>query len=98
MEVPASAIVTILRGAINDTVYTALSDKDGRFSFGVVPAGIYVLRIDGGKTADGRVYESSDFPLIASDAASHGILLGTFDGGSAGSCWGPSFELRPAFR
>jgi len=82
-----------LQDPLTGMSYAALSDLDGKFSFGPIPNGTYVLRVEGGATPGGRDYEPADLLIRVSNTATHQLLLLERTSGGAGSCGGPSIRL-----
>jgi hypothetical protein len=87
IDAPIRNASLILRSPINEAVYRTASDSDGDFSFAEIPAGIYVLHIEGGAPPSGEVFGSDDFVLrLAASAKSKKLILTPNVGG--GSCGG----------
>jgi hypothetical protein len=56
--VPIAGARLRLQNAITAVVFDTSSDEHGRFEFGPIPDGTYVLHIEGGAT--GRAYDPTD--------------------------------------
>jgi hypothetical protein len=75
-------------------VYTTMSDSQGDFAFEAIPAGTYVLHIEGGSAGD-RGYDATDQLIELNPQASRDTLLLKRSAGG-GSCGGTSLELQSA--
>ncbi len=86
IDAPIRNASLILRSPINETAYRTSSDSDGDFSFADIPAGIYVLHIEGGTTPSGEAFGPDDFvlQLAASAKAKKLVLTPNVGGGSCG--------------
>jgi hypothetical protein len=84
-----------LEDPLAGAIYTTVSDNDGRFSFGDVPSGTYVLHIEGGATHVGHELEPTDLLIRVTDTASRNMLLER-SGGS--TCGGPSLILEWSYK
>jgi len=92
VDVPIRNASLILHSPVSGAIYRAVSDSDGGFSFAEIPAGTYVLHVEGGATPDGDVFGPDDFVLqLTSSAKSEGLVLTPNVGG--GSCGG--WSLTP---
>jgi len=96
VEVPISEAKLILQDPVTGTVYSALSDHEGGFSFDPIPNGTYVLHVDGGTTPAGRNYESTDQLISLSGRARPSTLVLEWREAGGGSCGGASLQLRDA--
>jgi hypothetical protein len=85
-----------LRNPLTGAIYTTLSDTDGRFSFGEIPSGTYVIHIEGGLTPAGHEFEPTDLLIQVADTASRNMLLLERSGGS--TCGGPTLILEWPYR
>lgn len=94
VDVPIAHARLKLENPITAAVYTAESDADGRFTFGDIAPGTYVLHVDGGTVTDGRDYDSTDLVVALSHAAKWDTLLLSRRDGGGGSCGGTYLELR----
>ena len=94
VDVPIAHAKLKLENPITAAVYTAESDADGRFTFGDIAPGTYVLHVDGGTITDGRDYDSTDLVVALSHAAKWDTLLLSRREGGGGSCGGTYLELR----
>jgi WD40 repeat protein len=98
VDVPIRNASLILRSPVNDAVYRAASDQDGNFSFTEIPAGTYVLHVEGGAlpnedTSTQRdALGPDDFVLHLTASAKPGKLVLTPNLGG-GSCGGWSLAL-----
>ena len=54
VQVPISNARLSLRAPQSDAFYSTTSDNDGHFTFGEIPEGIYVLRVEEGTASGGR--------------------------------------------
>jgi hypothetical protein len=94
VDVPIRNASLILRSPINDAVYRAASDQDGKFTFAEIPPGVYILHVEGGATPDGETFGADDQLLrLATSAKSKALVLTPNVGG--GSCGGWSLALSP---
>jgi hypothetical protein len=93
VDVPVSGALFKLQNALTGSVFRTASDRDGAFSFGFLPNGIYVLHVEGGR-AGAREYDFADILIRLNDgAASDTLVLRRRDAGG-GSCGGTSLELQ----
>ena len=95
LDVPIRNASLILRSPVNEAAYRTASDIDGDFSFGEIPAGIYVVHIEGGTTPSGETFGSDDFVLQLSASSKSGklVLTPNVGGGSRGG-WSITQGLR----
>jgi Carboxypeptidase regulatory-like domain len=92
-DVPIAHAKLKLQSPTTHAVFSAESDSDGRFAFGGVPSGTYVLHLDGGTASPGRDYASSDLLVsVGKDARFDTMLIAHRDPG-AGNCGGTSLEI-----
>jgi hypothetical protein len=94
VEVPIAHARLTLHDPLTASVYTTESAVDGRFSFGQIPPGTYVLHIDGGMVSNGRDYEPTDLLVALGEKAKRNTLLLSRRDAGAGSCGGTDLELR----
>jgi hypothetical protein len=94
VDVPIANAKLKLENPVTAAVYTAESNADGRFGFGDIPPGTYVLHVDGGTVTDGRDYDSSDWVVALGPKAKWDTLLLSRREGGGGSCGGTYLELR----
>jgi hypothetical protein len=81
-----------LQDPITGANYSAVSGDDGRFSFGDIPNGTYVLHVEGGETPAGHELQPTDLLIRVTDTASRDMLLLERSGGS--TCGGPYLILE----
>lgn len=89
--VPIRGAQLTLHKPTASAVYSAISDQDGSFAIEHVPAGIYVLHIEGGTT--GRNYDATDLLVRVSPRAREDKLLLVRSEGGAGSCGATSLRI-----
>jgi hypothetical protein len=89
---PIGAAELELEDPLSGAIHTTVSDNDGRFSFGDVPSGTYVLHVEGGATPVGHELEPTDLLIRVTDTASRNTLLLERSGGS--TCGGPYLILE----
>jgi hypothetical protein len=85
-----------LRNPLTGAIYTTLSDTDGRFSFGEIPSGTYVIHVEGGQTPIGHGFEPTDLLIQVTETASRNMLLLERSGGS--TCGSPTLILEWPYR
>jgi|SRR5580658_8701097 hypothetical protein len=95
VEVPIVGANLKLEDPIDGAIYTTTSGSQGDFAFEGMPAGIYVLHIEGGKAGD-RGYDATDQLIELSPQAKRSTLLLTRTEAGGGSCGGTSLEIRNA--
>jgi hypothetical protein len=95
-EAPIGDAKMRLQNPVTGAVYGTLSDQEGRFSFDPMPIGTYVLHVDGGTTAAGRYYESTDQLIRISGRARPSTLVLEWRVPTGGNCGGTSLRLRDA--
>jgi hypothetical protein len=93
VEVPIVGANLRLREPTNGAIYTTTSGNQGDFTFEAIPAGIYVLHIEGGNAGD-RGYDATDQLIELSAQASRSTLLLTRREAGGGSCGGTPLELQ----
>jgi ER membrane protein complex subunit 7-like protein len=72
-------------------IYAAVSNQDGKFSFGEIPSGTYVLHVEGGT---GHHYDPEDILIeISPDATNNALQLWRVDGGG-GSCRSTFLDIQ----
>jgi hypothetical protein len=82
-----------LQNARTAEVYDVTSDDDGRFSFGPITNGPYVLHVEGGTALGGRAYAPTDLLIRMNDRAALNTLLLKRTSGGGGSCGGSTLLL-----
>jgi hypothetical protein len=90
VAVPISGAKLRLENAITNQTFNTTSDALGRFDFGSVQDGTYVLRIKGGET--GRSYDPTEIVLKVRRRASAGTLEFTRTESNCGDVY---FMLSP---
>jgi hypothetical protein len=95
IDVPIVGADLKLQNPTTGAIYTTLSDSQGGFAFATVPAGIYVLHVEGGRAGD-RDYDATDQLVELSPQASRDTLLLKRSAAGGGSCGGTSLELQSA--
>ena len=78
IDVPITGAGLTLHDPTTHAVYKTVSDQNGRFSFGGLPEGTYVLHVEGGGAGD-RAYDPTDSVVELSSSAKRRELL--FKGG-----------------
>jgi hypothetical protein len=81
-----------LRAPKSDAFYNTTSDSDGHFTFGEIPDGLYVLRVEGGAAAGGRGIEPVNLLFRLSRSASQRSLFVDEADAFGGRCGGWSIE------
>jgi len=94
VDVPIAEARLELRRPVMGTIYTAVSDANGHFTFDRVPDGTYVLHIDAGTAPGNRVFDATDLLVRFSDAAKRSTLLLSRREPGGGSCGGTSLEVE----
>lgn len=94
VDVPISEAKLKLQNPLTGAAYTSLTDLDGRFSFGPIPNGIYVVHIDGETVPSGRAYDAADLLVRLSGTAKASRLLLKHREPGGGSCGGTSLEVQ----
>jgi hypothetical protein len=82
VTVPIEGVTTSLENALTREVLRSQSDDKGLFRFPDVPDGIYVLHIEGGKTA--RAYAPTDMVVPVSHTATRDSVVLTLSEDSCG--------------
>jgi hypothetical protein len=91
VNVPITEARLNLQNPITRHVDSTISNQNGTFAFDEVPAGTYVLHIEGG--GSGRNYDATDLLIrLSPTASSDSVDLIRRDAGG-GSCGGTSLEL-----
>jgi hypothetical protein len=80
-----------LQDPITQKIFSTTSDRNGTFAMDGIPAGIYVLHIEGGR--GGRDYEPTDLLIRLSRNASRDALELIRREAGSGSCGGTSLDL-----
>lgn len=93
VDVPVVGASLKLQNPTSGAVYTTISDSQGDFSFETIPAGTYVLHIEGGSAGD-RPYDATNQLIELNPQATRTRLL--LKRRAGGSCGGTSLELRDA--
>lgn len=91
VNVPIRGAQLTLRNPIATDVHSTISDQDGSFAIEHVPEGVYVLRIEGGKS--GRDYDATDLLVRLSRRARGDELVLMRSEGGAGSCGDTSLQI-----
>ncbi len=91
-QVPISNARLSLRAPQTDASFSATSDKDGHFTFGEVPDGLYVLHVEASAAANGGSIEPVNLLFRLSHSASHSRLFVDDADAIGGSCGGWSIE------
>jgi hypothetical protein len=94
-DVPIAGASLKLQNPMNGTAYSTMSDNSGVFVFDLIPAGTYVLHIEGG-TAGDRRYDATDMLIELNPKASRNELILTRQDAGGGNCGGTSLELQGA--
>jgi hypothetical protein len=95
VQVPIGNARLSLRAPESDAYYTATSDKDGHFTFGEVPDGLYVLRVEGGAAAGGRGIEPVNLLFRLSQSGAQRDLFVDETDPIGGSCGG--WSIKPDY-
>lgn len=90
VNIPIAGAKLTLQNPVTNEIHSALSDQNGSFAFDQIPAGVYVLHIDGGS---GSPYEATDLLIRLSPNANRDRLELVRREVGAGSCGGTSLEL-----
>lgn len=80
-----------LQDPFTSRVFISTSDADGAFGFDVIPDGLYVLHIEGGRS--NREFESADKLIRVSPKAKGSRLILTKRDAGGGDCGGTVLEL-----
>jgi hypothetical protein len=80
-----------LQDAFTGRVFISTSDMDGAFGFDTIPEGLYVLRVEGGRS--NREFESADKLIRVSPKAKGSRLTLTKHDAGGGDCGGTVLEL-----
>jgi hypothetical protein len=88
VHVPIGETHLSLRTPQSDASYTTTPDKDGHFTFGEIPDGLYVLRIEESATASGKGIEPVNLLFRLSHSASQRNLFVDESDASGGRCGG----------
>jgi hypothetical protein len=91
VSVPISRARLRLQNAITGESFYVSSDPEGKFEFGLVPAGTYVLHVEGGI---GRGYETTDVVVEVDPGWFRSSFWFTRVDGGGGSCMGPHLDLK----
>ena len=91
VNVPIREATLKVQNPTTGDVYSTVSGEDGAFAIDHVPAGTYVLHIEGGRS--GRDYNASDLLISLSPRANRDTLVLSRREASGGSCGGTSLEL-----
>src|SRR6266436_2556081 len=92
VQVPISNARLSLRAPQSDAFYSTTSDNDGHFTFGEIPDGLYVLRVEAGAAAGGRSIEPVNLLFRLSHSAAQRNLSVDEADAIGGSCGGWSIE------
>lgn len=90
VNVPITEARLNMQDPITRKIFSTTSDQNGTFAMDGIPAGIYVLHIEGG---GGRDYEPTDLLIRISPRASRDALELTRREAEGGSCGGTSLDL-----
>jgi Carboxypeptidase regulatory-like domain len=91
-QVPISNARLSLRAPQSDASFSTASDEDGHFTFGEIPDGLYVLRVEASATANGGSIEPVNLLFRLSRSASRRRLFVDEADPIGGSCGGWSIE------
>jgi hypothetical protein len=91
VDVPIGGAKLRLQGPLNATVYSAVTDADGNFSFDAIPEGTYVFHVDAATKPDGISYLSVDELVLVSKTAKADRFLLTI---GAAVCGNSSIQLQ----
>jgi hypothetical protein len=92
-DVPIVGASLKLRSPTTGAVYSTTSGHDGRFGFDTIPAGTYVLHVEGGSAGE-RGYDATDQLIELSPQGSRSLILLKRRDAGGGSCGGTSLELQ----
>ena len=92
-DVPIVGASLKLQDPVTSSVQSTTSDGTGGFAFDSIPAGIYVLHIEGGMAGE-RGYDATDLLIELSPTASRNDLVLARQEAGGGSCGGTSLDLR----
>jgi hypothetical protein len=92
VHVPIGETRLSLRTPQSGTSYTTTSDKDGQFTFGEIPDGLYVLRIEASATTSDKGIEPVNLLFRLSHSASQRNLSVDESDAFGGRCGGWSIE------
>jgi hypothetical protein len=95
IQLPISNARLSLRAPESDAFYSTTSDKDGHFTFGEIPDGLYVLRVEGGAAAGGRSIEPVNLLFHLSHSGAQRNLLVDEADPVGGSCGG--WSIKPDY-
>lgn len=90
--VPLTGSRLSLRTPGSSVTYNTTSDSDGHFTFGKIPDGLYVLRVEGGTAAGGRSIEPANLLFRVSSSADKQTLFVDEADAFGGMCGGWSIE------
>jgi hypothetical protein len=90
VNVPIAGAKLTLQNPVTNEIHSALSDQSGSFAFDQIPAGVYVIHIDGGS---GRPYEATDLLIRLTPNANRDRLELVRREPSGGRCGGTILEL-----
>jgi|SRR5580692_8931249 hypothetical protein len=91
-QMPISNARLSLRAPLSDASFSTASDKDGHFTFGEIPDGLYVLRVEASATANGGSIEPANLLFRVSRSASKRDLFVDEADAFGGRCGGWSIE------
>lgn len=74
-DAPMSDVKLVLRNGSTEKAFDAKSGPEGFFDFGVVPAGTYVLHVEGGEQSYDGEYEAGDLLIRLNPVAKREKLL-----------------------
>lgn len=92
--VPITGAKLELRQPAVGTVYKTETDANGKFAFGRVPDGTYVLQIEASGGPENLPLEEADLAVRIQDAGKGSGLLVTQRRAGGGSCGGMSLEIE----
>jgi hypothetical protein len=95
IHVPISKARLSLRAPQSDALYSTTSDNDGHFTFGEIPDGLYVLRVEGGAAAGGRGIEPVNLLFRLSHSGAQRNLFVDEADPIGGSCGG--WSIKPDY-
>lgn len=90
VAIPVAGAKLALQDPVTSGVYNGVTDETGSFAFDQVPAGVYVLHIEGGS---GRTFEATDLLIRLSPTANRDRLELVRREPGGGSCGGTYLEL-----